>query len=266
MVKIDRKRRGFSPATVVYIRICKKKSGTNSRKNIYYLSTWCLKQLMFPSFSASFVRGKDNGHVGRHNGHPTSNVGPISDRKSCLTFALLILPLHTPTFTTIILPPPSLRDRMSSSVPSLMMEVKKEADYEHELFFSFHYSKGTSLWALVARKYKKQPTPSECTMGSIHVRTPPRPAQDCPNPKTSDVAEGACSLACSCKEGEEWAIPREKKREEGAHSRFSLLLPTFQGPTTGMGEDFFKEEEGHCQGQHERRLARDYRRGSSRDR
>ncbi len=36
-----------------------------------------------------------------------------------------------------------------------------------------------------------------------------------------------------------------KKRGEGAHSRFSLLLPTFQGPTTRMGEDFFKEEEGH---------------------
>ncbi len=52
-------------------------------------------------------------------------------------------------------------------------------------------------------------------------------------------------LAAAKREKNGRYLERKKRGEEGAHSRFSLLLPTFQGPTTRMGEDFFKEEEGH---------------------
>ncbi len=95
-------------------------------------------------------------------------------------------------------------------------------------------------------------------------RDRPKTAQ---TPKRAMWRRGLARLLAAAKREKNGRyLERKKRGEEGAHSRFSLLLPTFQGPTTGMGEDFFKEEEGHCQGQHERRLARDYRRGSSRDR
>ncbi len=198
---------------------------------------------MFPFLSASFVRGKDNGHVGRHNGHPTSNVGPIPDRKSCLTFALLILPLpfHTPTFTTIILPPPSLRDRMSS-VPSLMMEVKKEADYEHELFFLFFSTQKALHFGHLWRENIKSSPRRLHALWAVYTSALPRDRPETAQSQNERCGGEGLLARLQLQRGRRMGDTSREKREERGRCPFSFFpfsCPRFKGPQLGWGEDFF---------------------------